>query len=226
MSLSHNAVQKARQIAADLPFIIRIGTSFLNPVKSFIPTWNKVSEFYPQFKLQIIPFEDDHVTIMDTIKSLGSQFDCIIGACDDSQWLDHCNIYPLGEYQLSCAVPSNHTLANKEIINLEDLHGEHLLMVRAGNSYSNDQLRAYIEASHPNIQIIDTAYYYDLEVFNRCEQTGSVLLTLDGWANIHPSLVTIPLNWNGTDVPFGLLYSKKANETVKKFVNAIDQIMQ
>jgi hypothetical protein len=65
-----------------------------------------------------------------------------------------------------------------------------------------------------------------LEVFNRCAKTGSVLLTLDGWANIHPSLVTIPLNWNGTDVPFDLLYSKKANETVKKFVNAIDQIMQ
>lgn len=100
------------------------------------------------------------------------------------------------------------------------------MMVRAGDSNPNDQFRAYVETSHPAIQIIDTAYYYDLEVFNCCAQTGSVLLTLDGWANIHPSLVTIPLNWNGIGVPFGLLYSKRENETVKKFVNAIDHVMQ
>ncbi|MBT2649846.1 LysR family transcriptional regulator [Bacillus sp. ISL-34] len=226
MSLSRDAVQKARQIAADSPYIIRIGSSYLNPVKSFIPTWNKVSELYPQFKLQIIPFDDDKNTIMDTIKSLGTQFDCIIGAFGSNQWLEYCNLYPLSEYKISCAVSSNHILADKKIIKLEDLHGEHLMMVRAGDSNPNDQFRAYIEANHPTIQIIDTDYYYDLEVFNRCAQTGSVLLTLDGWANIHPSLVTIPLNWNGAGVPFGLLYSKEANETVKKFVNAIAQVMQ
>ncbi|MGM0900678.1 MAG: LysR family transcriptional regulator substrate-binding protein [Bacillota bacterium] len=134
-------------------------------------------------------------------------------------------MYPLGEYKFSCAVSSSHPFADKEIINLEDLHGEQLMMVRAGDSHVNDQFRAYIEVNHPTIEIIDTAYYYDLEVFNRCAQTGSVLLTLDGWTNIHPSLVTIPLNWNGIGVPFGLLYSKEANETVKKFVNAVAQIM-
>jgi DNA-binding transcriptional LysR family regulator len=225
MSLSRHAVQKARQIAADTPFIIRIGSSFLNPVKSFIPTWNKVSELYPQFQLQIIPFEDDHTTIMDTIKSIGAQFDFIIGAFGSNQWFEHCTLYPLSEYKLSCAVSSNHKLADKEIIHLEDLHGEHLMMVRAGDSNSNDQFRSYIDANHPAIQIIDTAYYYDLDVFNRCAQTGSVLLTLDGWANIHPSLVTIPLHWDGPGVPFGLLYAKQANETVKKFVHAIDQVM-
>ncbi|GIP44751.1 LysR family transcriptional regulator [Paenibacillus sp. J45TS6] len=226
ISLSRNAVQKARQIAADSPYIIRIGSSFLNPVKSFIPIWNKVSELFPQFKLQIIPFDDNKNTIMDTIKSLGTQFDCIIGAFGSNQWLEHCNLYPLSEYKLSCAVSSDHPLATKEIINLEDLHEEHLMMVRAGDSNPNDEFRAYIEENHPTIQIIDTAYFYDIEVFNRCAQTGSVLLTLDSWANIHPSLITIPLKWNGTSVPFGLLYSKEANESVKKFVNAIAQVTQ
>ncbi|MER2171440.1 MAG: LysR substrate-binding domain-containing protein, partial [Psychrobacillus psychrodurans] len=215
----------ARHIAADSPFNIRIGSSFLNPVESFIPIWNKVSEIYPQFKLHIIPFNDDKNTIMDTIKSMGTQFDCIVGAFGSNQWLEHCNFYPLGEYKLSCAFSSDHTLADKEIINLEDLHGENLIMVRAGDSNSNDQFRAYIETNHPTIKIIDTDYYYDLEVFNHCAQTKSVLLTLDGWAKIHPSLVTVPINWNETGVPFGLLYSKKTNETVKKFVHAIAHII-
>lgn len=92
MSLSREAVLKARRLAAVLPLFIRIGSSFLNPVNPFISTWNKVSEFYPQFKLQIILFEDDNTTIMDTIKSIGTHFDFIIGACSSEQWFEYCNI--------------------------------------------------------------------------------------------------------------------------------------
>jgi len=38
------------------------------------------------------------------------------------------------------------------------------MMVRAGNSYSNDQLRAYIEENHPNIQIVDTIWNLILKI--------------------------------------------------------------
>ncbi|UUX32766.1 LysR family transcriptional regulator [Fundicoccus culcitae] len=219
---SQQAIQKARQIEADSPFVIRIGTSFLNPVKSFIPLWNQLNKVYPQFKLQVVPFEDDHITIMDTIKTMGSDFDFIVGACDAREWLTYCNLYKLGELKLSCAVPSNHLLADKHLIQLEDLRGETLMMVQAGNSYSNDQLRQHIEQNFPEIIIEDTPFYYDLEVFNRCEQTGNVLLTLDGWESIHPSLVTLPLDWDGAKSPYGLIYSKKASDGVKKFVKAIE----
>ena len=53
-----------------------------------------------------------------------------------------------------------------------------------------------LKTCHPQIQVEDTDYFYDLETFNTCEVTGSLLLTLACWERVHPSLITIPVNWN------------------------------
>ena len=65
-----------------------------------------------------------------------------------------------------------------------------------------------LKTCHPQIQVEDTDYFYDLETFNTCEVTGSLLLTLACWERVHPSLITIPVNWN-YKVSYGLLYAKK-----------------
>ena len=41
---------------------------------------------------------------------------------------------------------------------------------------------------YPQIILEDVGYFYDLDTFNRCEEEGCLLLTLDAWDNIHPSL--------------------------------------
>ncbi|MDK6858867.1 LysR family transcriptional regulator, partial [Streptococcus pasteurianus] len=63
--------------------------------------------------------------------------------------------------------------------------------------------------------------YYDLSTFNRCEQTGAILLSLDVWEDIHPSLITIPLAWSGPGVPYGIIYSKEPNDQVAKFIKVL-----
>lgn len=64
---------------------------------------------------------------------------------------------------------------------------------------------------------------FDLEVFNRCEESGAVLLTLDAWVDIHPSLVTIPVDWDFT-IPFGLLYPLHPSEDVNQFLGIIKEM--
>ena len=59
-----------------------------------------------------------------------------------------------------------------------------------------------------------------METFNTCGATGSLLLTLDAWAGIHPSLVTLPVEWNFT-VPYGLLYSQNLSEDAAAFLRTI-----
>lgn len=58
---------------------------------------------------------------------------------------------------------------------------------------------------HPQIHIEDTPQFYDMEVFNRSVQTRHLLMSLDCWTEVHPSLVTLPVDWNFT-IPYGLLY--------------------
>lgn len=35
-----------------------------------------------------------------------------------------------------------------------------------------------------------------MSVFNRCIETGNVLLILECWQDVHPALVSIPVNGN------------------------------
>ena len=81
----------------------------------------------------------------------------------------------------------------------------------------NDFIRNDLEKNHPQIHIEDTSQFYDLSVFNRCADSGNVLLTIECWRDVHPGLVSIPVNWDYS-IPYGLLYSINPDKDVIKLV--------
>lgn len=99
------------------------------------------------------------------------------------------------------------------------------MMVKKGDSGTNDFIRNDLEKNHPEINIEDTPQFFDLSVFNRCAETGNVLLTIECWQDVHPGLVTIPVNWDYS-IPYGLLYSKEAPDDVLEFVDAVRDITE
>ena len=86
-------------------------------------------------------------------------------------------------------------------------------------------MRNDLEHNHPQIQIEDTPQFYDLSVFNRCAETGKVLLSLECWTEVHPALVSIPINWEYS-IPYGLLYSPNAPKDVLNFVEKAKSIIE
>lgn len=111
----------------------------------------------------------------------------------------------------------------KKCIDIKDLYGETLMMVQRGDSGTNDAIRNNLENNHPKIHIEDTPPFYDLSVFNRCAETRNVLLTIECWKDVHPGLISIPVNWDYS-IPYGLLYSSTAPEDVLKFVETVRNI--
>ena len=210
------AEAKAAELSYDTTFCV--GTSLLNPAKPFMDIWYRVNKKFPDYKLHLVPFEEDHDGILSEIKKLGEKFDFLIGVCDSKAWLSLCNFMPLGRYKKMIAVSREHRLARKSSIGLEDLYGETLMMVKSGDSGVNDFIRNDLEKNHPQIHIEDTPQFYDLSVFNRCAETGNVLLTIECWQEVHPGLVSIPVNWDYS-IPYGLLYSLNAPDDVKRFVD-------
>ena len=201
-----------------------IGTSLLNPAKPFMDLWYRVNQEFAEYKLHLVPFEDNHEGILSEIEQLGKKFDFLIGVCDSRQWLRRCNFLALGRYKKMIAVSREHRLAEKKSITVEDLYGETLMMVEQGDSGVNDFLRNDLEKHHPQIHIEDTPQFYDLSVFNRCAETGNVLLTLECWQEVHPGLVSIPVDWDYS-IPYGLLYSLDAPKDVLKFVETVRKII-
>lgn len=212
------AEAKASVYANDTTFCV--GTSLLNPAKPFMDVWYRVNKDFPEYKLHLVPFEDNHEGILSEIEKLGKKFDFLIGVCDSKAWLSRCNFLPLGRYQKMIAVSREHHLTKKGRIDLEDLYGETLMMVKQGDSGVNDFIRNDLQRYHPKIRIEDTPQFYDLSVFNRCAETGKVLLTIECWQDVHPGLVSIPVNWEYS-IPYGLLYSFDAPEDVLRFVERV-----
>ncbi len=222
---SRRALESARAAARTGDNTFRVGTSLLNPARPFMDLWYQVNQEFPDYKLHLVSFEDDHEGILSEIEKLGDKFDFLIGVCDSKAWLSRCCFLPLGFYKKMIAVSREHRLAPKKILKLSDLYGETLMMVKRGDSDLNDFLRNDLEMRHPQIRIEDTAQFYDLSVFNRCAETGNALLSLECWQDVHPGLVTIPVDWE-YQIPYGLLYSPGAPEDVLRFVEAVKTLQR
>lgn len=216
---SSKSVSAARAALHADDTVFCVGTSLLNPAKPFMDLWYRINGDFTEYKLHLVPFEDKHEGILSEIEKLGEKFDFLIGVCDSKEWLSRCRFLPLGRYKKMVAVSREHRLAQKSRLDIEELYGETLMMVKRGDSEINDSLRDDLEKNHPRIRIEDTPMFYDLSVFNRCAQTDKVLLTLECWQEVHPGLVSIPVNWDYS-IPYGLLYSFDAPEDVLSFVEA------
>lgn len=217
MDYSNKSIAAAKAATAEYNTTFCVGTSMLNPAKPFMDLWYTVNQNFPHYKLHLVPFEDNHEGILSEIEKLGEKFDFLIGVCDSKAWLSLCNFLPLGRYKKMVAVSREHRLANKKTVEMEDLYGETLMMVSKGDSGVNDFIRNDLETNHPQIHIEDTPPFYDLSVFNRCAETGNVLLTIECWRDVHPGLVSIPVHWDYS-IPYGLLYSFNAEEDVLRLV--------
>lgn len=219
---SKRSIDSAHRAMETTSRVFRVGTSLLNPAKPFMDLWYRVGQQFLDYTLQLIPFEDDHTGILAEIGALGDKFDFLMAVCDSKLWLGRCHFLPLGRCRKMVAVSRDHRLAGRKRLSVSDLYGETLMMVKEGDSAVNDRIRADLKRDHPAIQIEDTSQFYDISVFNRCAQTGNVLLILDCWQEVHPALVSIPVDWEYS-LPYGLLYALEPSKPVARFVEAVER---
>lgn len=222
---ARRTLREARAAAGAQAGVFRVGTSLLNPARPFMELWYRLSGEFPDATLRLVPFEDDSRGIVSEIERLGEKFDFLVGVCDSKIWLEHCRMLPLGTFQKQIAVRRDHRFAGKERLSLPDLYGETLMMVKAGDSAVNDAIRSDLAANHPQIRIEDTPQFYDVSVFNRCAETGNLLLTLDCWKDVHPALVNVPVSWDYS-IPYGLLYAPEPDAHAARFVRAAARLLE
>lgn len=220
---SRDSVSRAKNAMKGDDNVIRIGTSPMTPAQALIELWPTVHEQCPEIKFQMIPFENSLENASEILANLGRDIDIVVGLFDEVMLrLRQCAGFELSREPLCCAVSIYHPLASKTRLSIEDLHGENLLIMHRDWSCYVDELRDFLWKNHPQIQLVDFDLYR-IEVFNRCENGNDVLLCIEPWANIHPLLKVIPVEWDYT-MPYGLLHSPAPSATVEKFLAAVQTI--
>lgn len=218
-----DSVTRAKNAMQEDTNIIRIGSSPITPAQLLMQLWPKIQARCPGIKFEIIPFENTPENAREILANLGRNIDVIGGIFDETMLeVRACEGLELSREPFCCAVSIHHKLAEKDQLKIQDLYGENLLLMHRGWSHYVDRLRDDIWQNHSKIKIVDFDFY-NMNIFNRCENSNDVLLAIPGWANVHPLLKVIPVKWDHT-IPYGLLHSSQPTETVKQFLAAAQTV--
>lgn len=203
--------------------VIRIGTSPMTPGHFLMNLWEKIHEICPEIKLQLVPFENTLENAREILRNLGKHIDLVCGVFDDvalKNW--KCDGCMLSYVPLRCAVSVYNPLAQKDRLQISDLYGQNFMVIRRGWNENVDKMRDDIRNHHPQIHIVDFDFL-SLSVFNQCENSNDLLMCIDEWANVHPLLKVLPVEWDYR-LPFGLLHAPQPTPVVERFLRAVEQV--
>lgn len=220
-----DSVVRAKNAMQEDEHIIRIGTSPMTPAQVLLALWPKIHEHYPNMKFQLVPFENTPENAKEILANLGQNIDIVAGIFDDTLLdLRKCKGFELKRNPICCAVSVNHPLAEKDKLKVTDLYGENLMLIHRGWSNYVDKLRDDLWMNHPQIHIVDF-HFYNVGVFNQCENSNDILMAIDSWQSVHPLLKIIPVEWDYS-IPYGLLHSPEPTKTVQDFLSVIQEIKE
>lgn len=222
IQLCNNAVTRAKDSVRSSDNVIKVGISPMTPPQIFVELWPNLNT---DLRFQLVPFENTPENAKEILGNLGKTIDVVAGIFDESMLdLRNCSGIEISREPFCIAVSVNHRLADRASVDLCDLYGENIMLMKRGWSRYVDELRDTLISDYPQISIIDFDFY-NIEVFNICENSSNVLLAIKNWENIHPLMKIIPVNWDYS-IPFGLLYSKEPSDKVKELLKAVTNTMK
>lgn len=217
-----DSVTRARNAMQETENVIRIGTSPMTPAQVLVEMWPQLQKYCPTTKFQLIPFDNTLENAREILGNLGQHIDVVAGVFDETMLnLRRCDGLELSKEPICVAVSIHHRLAQKDRLTVQDLYGERLMLMHRDWSHYVDQLRDDLWKNHPQIQIVDFDFY-DVSVFNRCENNSYALMAVEKWQYVHPLLKILPVDWNYT-IPYGLLHSPNPSPMVRQFLSAVQK---
>lgn len=219
---SNQAIEKAKDIDnKDRQQSIRIGTSIMTPAKFLLDIWSEIQKFNPYLKIELIPFENTPINSVEILRNLGKHIDIVAGLYDDGFLEERrCKAAHLYDKKLLFAIPVTHPLCGKTKIELSDLKGRKVLLIRKNWNEYIDKLRTDLIENGTEIEDFDM---FNLNAFNRAAQENIPIITVEGWEDVHPLLRIVSADWNYS-IPFGILYSPTPTKQVKDFISALHKI--
>lgn len=221
---SSESIVRAKNAGNNNPSTIRIGSSPMTPTQLLVDLWPKIHSICPDIKFQLIPFENTPENAREILSNLGQNIDVVAGIFDESYFnMKECTGLEICRVPICCAVSLNHPLAQKNKLTIEDLYGENFMLIRRGWDRYVDRLRDELWTNHPQICIKDFDFY-NVDVFNQCQNSNDILMAIDAWSGVHPLLKMIPVEWEYT-IPYGLLHGVHPSEDVNKLLNAVQTVL-
>ncbi|MCM1050309.1 MAG: LysR family transcriptional regulator [Clostridiales bacterium] len=221
---SRKAVARAQAAMQEETSVIRIGTSPMTPAQLLTDLWPQIHQHCSDVSFQLVPFENTPENAREILRNLGEHIDVVTGIFDETLLdLRGCAGFEISKEPICAVVSIYHPLAQKDKLTLDDLHGENIMVIHRGWSRFMDEIRDMFLEKHLPVNLVDFDFY-DVDIFNRCEQQKSVLLVIEKWSCVHPMMKAIPIDWEYA-IPFGILYPLSPSKMLERFLDALTQVV-
>lgn len=222
---SKDAVARARQAMKETQQVIRIGISVMTPTNFLLNLWPKLQEVSPDLQFQLVSFENTPENAREILTHLGQNIDVVAGVFDASMFhlKGKCEGMELRREPFCMAVPLTHPLAAKKQLTISDLEGETVNIIQPGWSSVMDDLRQDLLMNHQGIRLQEFPFY-NIDMFNRCVNNGTLLIGVPEWKDIHPLMRMIPVEWDYA-IPFGILHAPEPSAAVNRFLSAVQKVL-
>ena len=218
---SEDVLAKARELEHPETLSIRVGVSMMNPATILMEMWDHIAQKHPNIRLEIVPYQDSVPSFSDVLANLGKTIDLVACIYQTSYWGDQYRSLFLRDLPICVACSRSHPLAAKKRLQIEDLYDQTFYLRRRGLSDSVDLLRDELE-NYPRIRLKDLDII-DYNTFNRLASSQDLIFSYECWNNVHPLLLTLPVDWAFTS-PYGLIYAKDPSKELLEFLMAVGTV--
>lgn len=216
----NESAERARLADTTSKSIIRVGSSPMTPSSFLIDLWPKVQKLLPGATIKLVTFSNTPENARHILANLGQDIDIVAGVFDAAFLQSRrCSALLLENMPIRIAVSTHHPLADKATLTIEDLAGQEILLIQRGWNEETDRLQDFIAETIPGA-VVEEFPFISLDVFNRCEEEGKLLVTIDAWKDAHPLLSLKPVDWDFA-LPFGVLHAIKPSSQVQEVLDAI-----
>lgn len=223
IKLTNDAIERTRHKGKNQNHFIRVGTSITTPSQCILELLPRIHEIDANLKFRFVSFENTPENAVEILKHLGDNIDIIAGVYSPKYIKERlCMAQKLYEVPLCIAMSIYHPLADKEWLEIEDLYNQNLMVIHRGWNEFVDEMRDDLTKNHSHIHIEDFSFY-NLETFNYCESTQSLMIGFEFWKQAHPLMKIVPVNWSYS-VPFGIHYSLNPTFQVQSLIQIIKKI--
>lgn len=218
------AADRARQAEAAGRHVIRVGSSPMTPSTFLAQLWPAVLKRCPGAAIKLVTFDNTPENARRILGNLGEDIDVVAGAFDES-FLEYrgCAAMEISREPARILCATSHPLAERECLAWDDLAGRKVLVIRRGWNHVTDAIADDLRAAETAIDVEEFPFI-NMDILNRCVESGELLVGIDSWAEAHPLLAAKPMAWDYA-LPFGILHAPEPTDPVCKLLDAVAEVI-
>ena len=206
--------ERLRTLDKDSADRLRVGVPRMHRSRLFYEYWVKYSAVHPEKQLEFIEAEGN---APEQINKAYRSVDLIEFIYTNAEWAKDFDFLKLCDIPLAFAVPTNHPLAARPVIALQELSGQKII---ATNEKVFSGTGKYLRQLGMRGAELSESEIYSTALMARCIAEGRLLLVPYCSLDIHPMMKTIRCEWDAS-IPYGFYYSAAAAAGEASFLSFV-----